>query len=109
MKTLVDLVKIVLEMEDLNLSDFSVQSFDSQEFAESISKMTQFFLQSGVKDGAKIAMFLESSVRFFVVDFAAISTGCVTVPMFSTMCNENIKFQIENCQPEFLVVEDLLT
>ncbi|MBT4878617.1 MAG: long-chain fatty acid--CoA ligase [Alphaproteobacteria bacterium] len=58
----------------------------------------------GVKKGDKIAIFSDSSPYWLVCDLACQLVGAISVPMFTNIADENLKYQLQDCQAKYAFV-----
>lgn len=58
----------------------------------------------GVRKGDRVALMAESSVYWSITDYAVLSNGAVTVPIFPTQALPQVKYILEESQPKLLVV-----
>ncbi len=58
----------------------------------------------GIKKGTKIAIFSDSSPYWLVCDLACQLIGAISVPMFTNIAKENLKYQLDDCRAEYAFV-----
>ena len=58
----------------------------------------------GVKKGDKIAIFSDSSPYWLVCDLACQLVGAISVPMFTNIADENLKYQLQDCEAKCAIV-----
>ena len=63
-------------------------------------------LALGVKPGEAVAFLARSRAEWVQADFAIMSAGAVTVPIYPTYMPEQIAYQVEDADAKVLIVED---
>jgi len=108
-ETLADLVLYLSELPSnnnfanfLNNGDWVPHS--TRRFLGKTYNLADNLKKLGVKKGDKVALFSDSSPYWLVCDLACQLLGAVTVPMFTNISKENLKFQLEDCGADYAVV-----
>ncbi|MFT4967339.1 MAG: long-chain acyl-CoA synthetase [Candidatus Deianiraeaceae bacterium] len=60
----------------------------------------------GITFQSKIMVVSQSSIEWILCDIASIKAGFITIPTFADLSQDTIRFQIEDCQPDYLIVEN---
>jgi len=55
-------------------------------------------LQQGVQPGDRVALLMENSPEWAVIDYAILSLGAVTVPMYCTFRPQDIAYVLNDCE-----------
>ncbi len=80
------------------LNDFrnnTWRSLSTDEFVREVKRTALALIEHGVKKGDMVGILAVPSVRWTVVDFAVMSIGAVTVPLFAIISDENFEFEIK--------------
>lgn len=67
------------------------------QFDAHIRAMACGLLRIGVKSGDRVAVLMENRPEWAVIDYAILSIGAVTVPMYGTYRPPDIAYVLENC------------
>lgn len=68
------------------------------QFAEGLRKM-------GIGKESKVAIFSENNPRWLISDFAILSLGAVSVPIYPTLSEKQVAFILENADVEVAIVQ----
>lgn len=60
----------------------------------------------GIRQGDRIGILAPSSPEWLLFDLACLCVGAVTVPMFSNLSPENLAWEIGDCSPRMILVQD---
>ncbi len=80
-------------------------AFSSQEFYEEVKRCTFALLSLGVKKGDRIGLVAQPSPFWTIVDAAIICAGCVNVPLFANIAEENFDFEIHQTETRIVFFE----
>lgn len=72
--------------------DQKYQSLDWAEVHRRVEALASFFLEQGVKRGDRIAILSENRPEWLITDFAALSVGACTVPIYTTLTASEIQY-----------------
>ncbi len=86
------------------LEDAQWKSISSKEFVRLVRSLAHSFQSRGVKSGDSVAIISESSPFWLVVDYALQSLGAVSVPIFANISSENLSFELEDAQIEYVYI-----
>ena len=75
------------------------ESYTFGEIAAWSSRFAHFLRREGVREGERVAIFLEPSLLFYVALFGAMKAGAVAVPMFTLLGRDAIAARIDDCGP----------
>ena len=75
------------------------EAYTFGELAAWSSRFAHFLAREGVQAGERVAIFLESSLPFYVALFGAMKAGAVAVPMFTLLGSDAIAARIGDCRP----------
>lgn len=73
-------------------------AISSREFEENVKAATLAFLKLGVKRGSRIGLVSQPSPFWTIVDAAIICAGCVNVPLFANIAEENFDYEINQAE-----------
>lgn len=76
---------------------------------ENINSVASYLVYNNFKKQDKLIIMLESSPAWIMTDLACIVAGGVSVPMFSNLSFENMVYQFQNCEAEFICIPDEAT
>lgn len=76
------------------------------QFLENIESLASFFIASNLQKNEKVVLMMDSSPHWLVCDLATIKAGGVCVPMFANLSDENLSFQLENCEASFICLQN---
>jgi long-chain acyl-CoA synthetase len=109
-ETLVDLFKYISKthksdfcLNHINLDQW--RHISTKDFVRKTLAVAQYLRSIGVTHKTKVAIFAKSSPYWLIYDFAIQLNGAISVPMFTNISNENLKFQIENSGVKFAFVD----
>ncbi len=63
---------------------------------------------SKCEKGERIGILLDNSIDFIVAYFGILKAGCIAVLFPTNISDQNLLFEINDCQPSFLIYEDKL-
>jgi len=73
-------------------------------FAETVSDIAYAFHDAGLGKNDKVAILSENRPEWCYADLAALSLGCVTVPVYPTMSSSQIEYILNDSQCKFIVL-----
>lgn len=73
---------------------------------EEIKQLSSIFVQKGIDSQKKMAIIAESSIDWILCDLACLCAKIITVPLFTNSSLETLKFQIEESQPDCLIIQN---
>ncbi len=79
-------------------------SISSQEFVDTVHKLSNAFAANGVKKGTTVGIVSNSSPFWLMVDFSLQRLGAVSVPIFANISSQNLIYEIEDAGIEFLFI-----
>jgi long-chain acyl-CoA synthetase len=111
MKTFFDLLnKIKRDSKEQNFFALLQNGIPSKisypNFLENLESLSSFFVATGVKKQEKIILMMDSSPSWLICDLAAVKSGAVSVPMFANISFDNMLYQFENCNAEYICLQD---
>ncbi len=71
-----------------------------------VAGLAQALRDRGLQDGDRIGILAPSSPEWLLFDLAALCAGAVTVPLFSNLAPDNLAWEIRDCTPKMLLVQD---
>ncbi|MEO7358629.1 MAG: long-chain fatty acid--CoA ligase [Ignavibacteria bacterium] len=79
-------------------------AFTITEFLQQVYMIVKFFNESKIQSGDKIAIFSESRTEWAVVDFACMFCKLISIPIYTSQSDAQIKYILENsgCQMCFV-------
>lgn len=81
-------------------------TLSSQEFSDRIKWIALFLQNLGVKPGDKIILLAENGPEWVITDLAILCSGGVTVPIYTTLLPEQIKYIINDSDAEIIFCSD---
>lgn len=60
----------------------------------------------GAKKTAKVLILSENRLEWAISDYAILSLGCISVPIYPTLLPSHIEFIINNCEAEIIIISD---
>ena len=82
------------------------ESISYEDFIKKTKTLAKALKFTGLKSGDKVAIMLESSPLWLMMDLAIMSIGGITVPIFQNLSQETLIHELEDCKPEYLVVQN---
>ena len=83
------------------------KSFSSQEFLQNSFYFACALREMGFKKGQTFANFSYQNPIWLMVDFGALLAGATTVPIFHNISKENLFYQIDDANCDFIFVDNL--
>jgi len=77
-----------------------------QDFADQVKRIALSLQNMGVKPGDKIILLAENGPRWIITDLAILCTGGVTVPIYTTLIPEHIKYIINDSDAQIVICSD---
>ncbi len=89
------------------------KKFESITWAQTLSRvesLASFFVEKGIKSGDRIAILSENRPEWLITDFAALTVGAVTVPIYPTLSVTEIEYLLKDAGCRWIAVssKDLL-
>lgn len=78
----------------------------SKDLKMDILKLAHFLGSRGVKKGTYVAVVVPSSIDWIIIDGAIQTLGAISVPMFPTTSEENLRYQINQTRASVLFFTD---
>jgi long-chain acyl-CoA synthetase len=88
------------------LSNYREKGFSYKEIAEKMLKLHLFFLDSGIKEGDKIALVGRNSAHWCVIYLATVTYGAVIVPILPDFKPEDLTNLINHSDASLLYIDD---
>jgi long-chain acyl-CoA synthetase len=76
------------------------------EYYERIVTVASSLLAYGIKPGARVAIMANTRIEWSIADYAIMGIQAITVPIYQTVTAEDLKFILNNCEAEFIFVEN---
>lgn len=76
---------------------------------ERARRITSFLKGQGIQPGDKVGILSKNCAEWFMVDFAILMAGAISVPLFATLDNDNIEYIIDHSEIKLLFVGKLDT
>jgi len=80
------------------------RSISTAEFAATVRAVALGLDARGIRKGDRVAILSENRPEWTAFDHALVSLGAVSVPIYSTLLSEQIRFILENSQARLLIV-----
>lgn len=87
--------------------DGQYQPISTAEFSRRVRNISSGLKVLGLKKGMKLIILSENRPEWVMVDLAAICQGAVTVPIYTSLMPEQIKYIINDSEARFLVCSNL--
>ncbi len=82
------------------------ETFTWRQYGEVVRELTLGLVAVGRKKGDAVALLSQSRAEWMQADFAILSAGCVTVPIYPTYTPEQIAYIVNDSESRTLIVED---
>jgi len=80
------------------------QSMDYVKARQDVSELAAGLLDLGVNSGDKIAILSETRYEWAFCDYAILSCGAVTVPVYPTLLPEHVRYILNDCEARIVIV-----
>ena len=83
------------------------QKYTSMDWAEvqrRVETLASFFLEQGLKPGDRVAILSENRPEWLITDFAALSVGASTVPVYTTLSAPEIRYILSDSSCRWVAV-----
>lgn len=80
-----------------------VETTSRQDFKERVRALAMGFLSLGIKGGARVAIALENSPEWIVIDLALSSIGAVSVPIYTTLGKDDAAYILKDAEVSVLI------
>ena len=77
-----------------------------RQYGEAVRELALGLVALGRKKGDAVALLSQSRAEWMQADFAILSAGCVTVPIYPTYTPEQIAYIVNDSESRTLIVED---
>lgn len=88
--------------------DGTYQSLTFKDIHESVLNIAAGLAAMGVKKDDKVVILSENCKEWAFFDYAILSIGAITTPIYSTLLAKDIKYIINNCDARLVVVSNSL-
>lgn len=85
----------------------SNKRYTYRQYNEMVNRMAHVFLDQGMQKGDRVAVLASTDSHFPILYMAISKTGAITVPLNWRTKPTEIQGILDNCQPQFLLYEDL--
>ena len=86
--------------------DGAWKSLSSEELESSIRRLSLGFQALGLKPGDRIALLSENRPEWVMTDFAALAAGGVTVPIYTSLLPDQVRYIIDDSGAKIVVCSD---
>src|SRR6266516_3273806 len=76
----------------------------TEEFLLRVEELSLALMGLGVKPGDRIAIISENRLEWAIADYAVLSVGAITVPIYSTLSPPQVEVLILDSEPELIFV-----
>ncbi len=83
------------------------QPLSSEEIESSVRRLSLGFRDLGLKPGDRVALLSRNRPEWVMIDFAVLSTGGVTVPIYTSLPPDLVRYIVDNSGAKTVVCEDL--
>lgn len=73
------------------------------EVGEKVARLASAFRAQGLKPGDKVALFSDNCPEWVIVDFACMSAGLVSVPIYPSLTPELVQYIVEHSEAKLVV------
>jgi long-chain acyl-CoA synthetase len=73
-----------------------LQTYSSEDFRRAVFSLCQYFQQSGLHPGDRVALLSENRPEWHIADFAILLSGLVSVPVYTTFSPAQIRYTLEH-------------
>jgi len=77
------------------------------EILDKVDKLAGFFIQKGIKEGDRVALFLRNSPEFIYTIFAVSKIGAISVPINTFLKSEELDYILEDSGSKLLVASQI--
>jgi len=81
------------------------QPFSATELADAVRRLAAALDDAGIEPGDRVALMAENGPHWPIVDFAALASGIVLVPIYPTLTSEQAAYVTNDCGARMLFVE----
>lgn len=81
------------------------QSMNYRDLWQTINGFAEGLRQLGIRKDSKVAIFSENGPRWLISDFAILSLGAVSVPIYPTLTGKQVTFILDNADVEIAIVQ----
>ncbi len=85
----------------------SYQSLKFKEIQAVVTCLAGGLMSLGVKKGDRVAIFSENCKEWAFFDYAILSLGAISVPIYATLLSKDVKYIINDCEAKIVVVSNL--
>jgi long-chain acyl-CoA synthetase len=86
---------------------FGEEKFTYRDFLEKVDRLASFFVEKGVVEGDKVALFLRNSPEFLFTLFALSKLGAIAVPINTFLKEDELDYILEDSGAKALVASTL--
>ncbi len=72
---------------------------------ERIAAVACFLLDRGLARGERVALISANRLDWIAADLGVLCAGCVSVPLFATMAEDQLAYIFQDCKPRLIFVE----
>lgn len=78
--------------------------YSTQEYIDTVNKLSYAFIELGVKPGDKIGLIANNRPEWNFIDFACLQTGALNVPLYPTISEHDLKHVISEAELTYFFV-----
>ncbi|MGZ3903832.1 MAG: AMP-dependent synthetase/ligase [Bacteroidia bacterium] len=82
------------------------RKYSTQEYIDTVNYICYAFLNLGIKPGDKIGLISNNRPEWNFIDFACQQTGAVTVPLYPTISDHDLKYVMEDAEIKYFFVSN---
>jgi long-chain acyl-CoA synthetase len=82
------------------------KSLSTEEFETSVRLLSLGFQALGLKPGDRVALLSENRPEWVMADFAALTAGCVTVPIYTSLLPDQVRYIVDDSGAKIVVCSD---
>ncbi len=80
-----------------------------RELIKKVSVLTSYINACELENGSRIAIMIENSVEYVIAYFAVTKSGCVLVPVDTSLKPDKIRFILDDCEARMLFIQKKYT
>ena len=85
--------------------DMNWVSLSTSDFLQGVESLSLALIAKGVREGDRIGIYASPSTIWTTIDMATLSIGCVAVPLFTNLSEDNFLYQVNETGMEVIFIE----
>ena len=83
------------------------RQFTWKDVWDRVRQLAIYLKELGVKEGDRVALWSTNRPEWFITDFAIFSLNAVTVPIYATLSETEVRYILENSEARVLVISSI--